>query len=93
MAFKWNDTEVKTLIIAYTFVGAVMFAHMGYVSSKTACYYGPDMWEMPSSIPLTYTFTGAGIGALSGFIFVVSILFSFLYLPERLWNWLRNIPS
>ena len=90
MTFKWSSPEVKTLIFAYTFVGMLIFGYGGREIGKTVCYYGPDMWEMPTGTLITYAFTFAGIGALAGFVFVVSVLFTLAYVPERLWCWLKR---
>ena len=108
MTFSWNDPEIKTLLFAYTLAGMLMFGPLVWSSyGPTKCTLGPidasdslsnpslldalsgtDLWGSFLEIGITF-----GIGGLTGFAFVVSILFTFAYLPERLWTWLKKLPS
>jgi len=105
MTFRWNNPEVKSLVFAYTFLGMLILGTSAWTFiGQTRCTFGPidatdslsnpslldalsvtDLWGSFLEIGLIF-----GIGGFIGFAFVVSILFTFVYLPERLWIWLTK---
>jgi len=101
MTFSWKDPEIKSLLFAYTFLGMLMLGPLAWkVIEPTICDIGadyaseslPDSSLLPLSEPplwdrILNVATFAGIGGLLGFAFVVSVLFTLLYLPERVWVW------
>ena len=91
MTFKWNNPEVMALIFAYAVAGMLLLGYAGWgVSGMPVCYFPLGAWEAPLGTRITQTFTSAGYGALTGFVFIVSVLYAFAYAPERLWRWLKG---
>ena len=99
MTFKWNDPEIKSLLFAYALFGMLVLGPPAWrimepvcilatneagllLSSSSFASSEPPLWDRLLEVAIA-----AGIGGLLGFAFVVSVLFTLLYLPERVWVW------